>query len=100
MGFPPGFEPDDTEEPDPFMFSGIKEGDPDYEDLREEWRPRLKDRFEGWVKEAELLKPGGPELLTRLTKTIGETMPYTRGSDIVDEMIARSPIVLRLRTCD
>ncbi|KAF8573983.1 hypothetical protein K439DRAFT_1665615 [Ramaria rubella] len=89
MGFPPGFEPEDTDEPDPFLFSGVKEGHPDYEDLREEWRPPLNERFQGWVVQAEALGREGEGLLGQIAKLINERMPYARGSDIMDEMISR-----------
>jgi hypothetical protein len=56
MGLPPGFGPEDAEDPDPFIFSNIKKGHPDYDDLLEEWRPRLKERFGGWVGHAVALK--------------------------------------------
>lgn len=102
MGFPPGFEPDDPD-PDPFLFSTIKEGHPDYEDLLEEWRPRLKERFEGWLRVAESLKDlgnkggnkvenrsgVGMELMRRVAAEMVEQMPWIGQEDVVQAMIGR-----------
>ncbi|KIK55750.1 hypothetical protein GYMLUDRAFT_248354 [Collybiopsis luxurians FD-317 M1] len=73
----------DTDEGGPFGFGGMGMGmgicmgmggmglldmdpdDPDLDDVREELRPRLKERFEGWVEAAMKIK-GGPGVLARV----------------------------------
>ena len=65
-----------------------KDRDPDMEDLREEFRPHFKDRFQSWLgatltigKHDQVFGPVFKELLTM--------MPFLRATDIVDEMLNR-----------
>ncbi|KIJ31731.1 hypothetical protein M422DRAFT_70835 [Sphaerobolus stellatus SS14] len=91
MGLPTGFDPEDTEEQDPFIFSNIKEDHPDYEDLRETWRPQLRQRFQKWTGQAEMAKKsqGGLKILDETEKDIKEQLPWLQFSDVVEEMINR-----------
>ena len=89
FGFTPSTDPTDTEEHDPFMFSSIKDDHPDYEDLKEEWRPQLKERFEGWTGQAEMIKNVGMRLLGEIEGLIKKQMWWMTESDVVDEMISR-----------
>jgi hypothetical protein len=65
-----------------------KDRDPDLNDLREEFRPRFKERLEGWLgatlaigKQDKVFRAVFEDLLTM--------MPFLRDSDIVDEMVSR-----------
>ncbi|TFY67069.1 hypothetical protein EVJ58_g1859 [Rhodofomes roseus] len=88
MGLPlvPGMDP--LEDADPLGYLDLDPNDPDLEDLREEFRPRLRQRFEGWVETAPLIL-GGPVQLLKVCKDIMEMMPFIRANDIVDEMVGR-----------
>ncbi|KAH9922706.1 uncharacterized protein B0H18DRAFT_1016536 [Fomitopsis serialis] len=88
MGLPlvPGMDP--SEDADPLGYLDLDPNDPDLEDLREEFRPRLKQRFEGWVETAPLVV-GGQMQLVKVCKDILDMMPFVRAGDIVDEMVGR-----------
>lgn len=88
MGLPlvPGMDP--SEDADPLGYLDLDPNDPDLEDLREEFRPKLKQRFDGWVQIAPEIH-GGPQILLRVCKEIVEMMPFFRAGDIVDEMVGR-----------
>ena len=65
-----------------------KDTDPDLDDLREEFRPQFKSRFEGWLgltftvgKPAPIFRAVYNELLAM--------MPFLRDSEVVDEMLSR-----------
>lgn len=88
MGLPVGPVLDDTEDADALGYLDFDHTDPDLEDLREEFRPRLKERFEGWNETAMSMK-GGPGVLLKVYAKLLELMPYMRASDAVDEMIGR-----------
>ncbi|KAE9399810.1 hypothetical protein BT96DRAFT_939127 [Gymnopus androsaceus JB14] len=82
---PPGLGDDDDgdtmgylEDPD----------DPDLEDLREELRPRLKERFLGWEAVAVATK-GGANVLAKVHNKMLEDMPFLLRSDVTDAMILR-----------
>ncbi|KAH9887674.1 hypothetical protein C8Q73DRAFT_839406 [Cubamyces lactineus] len=62
--------------------------DPDLEDLREEFRPRLKQRFEGWTDKALTIK-GGSVTLLKVYRELIVMLPFLRTSDVVEEMISR-----------
>ncbi|KAF8518518.1 hypothetical protein BU17DRAFT_90843 [Hysterangium stoloniferum] len=89
MGFPHVFSPSSAQDPDPFFFGEVREDHPDYEDLRDEWRPRLKERFDDWVSLAASLKSFGLSILRRIEDTINERMPYLAYRDVAEEMIGR-----------
>lgn len=87
MGFPtPGIEEGDDAEV--FAFLDMHQADPDLEDLREEFRPKLKARFDGWIETAGSLKGGGAVLIKVYVKMV-EVMPFLRAIDIVEEMLNR-----------
>ena len=79
---------DDGDDPDPLGYLDLNPTDPDFEDLREEFRPMLKERFECWNETAMTVK-GGPGVLIKLYSKLVELMPFLRASDVVDEMIGR-----------
>jgi hypothetical protein len=89
MGFPLGGAlADEMNEQDPMSYLDMDRDDPDLEDLREEFRPRLKERFDGWVATGRRMD-GGQNVLMKVYEELIETMPFLRGNDIVDEMIGR-----------
>lgn len=72
-----------------------KDTDPDLDDLREEFRPQFKSRFEGWLgatfaigKSAQVFRAVYDELLAM--------MPFLRDSEVVDEMLSRYVSVFAL----
>ncbi|KAF5372000.1 hypothetical protein D9615_008131 [Tricholomella constricta] len=68
----------------------VDTSDPDFEEVNAEFRPKLRDRFEGWYKLIERLKePAAPSLLGTMYIKIVELMPFMRGADIVDRMVLR-----------
>lgn len=88
MGVPlvPGMDP--TEDADPLGYLDLDPHDPDLEDLREEFRPRFKQRFEGWTEIAQAIT-GGAALQQQVYRETLQLMPFLRASDIVDEMVGR-----------
>jgi hypothetical protein len=65
-----------------------KDGDPDLEDLREEFRPQFKARFEGWL--GATLTIGKPDQVFRAVyEELVVMMPFIRDACIVDEMLGR-----------
>ncbi|KAF4574255.1 hypothetical protein EYR40_006030 [Pleurotus pulmonarius] len=85
MGMPtPGGDGDG--DVDPFMYVDVD--DDDMADLREAYRPGLKERFGGWVDAAGALRGKvGQGLLMRVFKKVVEEMPFFRCVDVVDEMM-------------
>ncbi len=70
------------------MIDFERDKDPDLDDLRDEFRPQFKERFQGWLgvtltigKEDKVFRAVFEELLAM--------MPFLRDSDIVYEMISR-----------
>lgn len=65
-----------------------KDSDPDLEDLREEFRPHFKDRFQSWL--GATLTIGKPDqVFHAVFNELLRMMPFLRASDIVDEMLSR-----------
>ena len=56
--------------------------------MREEFRPRIKERFDGWVEVGSVM-PGGASVLLRVYIKILGLMPFFRAGDVVDEIISR-----------
>lgn len=79
----PGAGPDADD-----AFLDLDPSDPDLEDLREEYRPRLRERWEGWA-DVGVDVVGASWVLAKVYREVVEMMPFLRGSDMVDEMIAR-----------
>ncbi|OCH93273.1 hypothetical protein OBBRIDRAFT_339305 [Obba rivulosa] len=87
FGFPlPGLDP--GEDADPLGYLDMDPNDPDLEDLREEFRPQLKQRFEVWSDTATATR-GTHTIVNKVYRELMDTMPFLRASDVVDEMIAR-----------
>jgi hypothetical protein len=85
MGLPIGPEEADSEDPLGIM---NMDDDLDLEDLREELRPKHKQRFESW-RDAALIMPGAKVVLLEVYKEIIAMMPFLQGNDVVEEMISR-----------
>ena len=90
MGFPLPIVPpmDGGDDTDPLGYLDLDPSDPDTEDLREEFRPRLKQRFEGWAETAQRAR-GGPPVLVRVYRELARAMPFLRAADVVEDMLAR-----------
>ena len=94
--FPGALAPDDSDEEDagasdPFGYLDSLDSDsvdPELEDLRDEFRPRIKERFDGWVEVGSVM-PGGAGVLLRAYIKILGLMPFFRAGDVVDEIISR-----------
>jgi hypothetical protein len=94
--FPGALAPDDSDEEDagasdPFGYLDSLDSnsvDPELEDLRDEFRPRIKERFDGWVEVGSVM-PGGAGVLLRAFIKILALMPFFRAGDVVDEIISR-----------
>ena len=86
MGIGPmaGLGPDD----DPYTYLDLDPNDPDLAELRSEYRPELKKRFEGWA-DLGLVMKAGPTSLLGLYRKIIEILPILRAPDVTDEMISR-----------
>ena len=66
-------------------------GDPDLDELREEFRPRLKERFDGWVRVSTGIAKGGAMGVTgRVYQKAVERMPFLKGADVVEAMLSKS----------
>ncbi|GLB45926.1 hypothetical protein LshimejAT787_3900020 [Lyophyllum shimeji] len=68
----------------------VEPRDRDWDELKEEFRPPLKERFEGWCRVAGNFKD--PTIQTALEKIYYKTvelMPFMRSSDITDHMILK-----------
>ncbi|KAJ7031155.1 hypothetical protein C8F04DRAFT_1111744 [Mycena alexandri] len=89
MGFPlaAGME-DSDDDMDSLGYLDMHPRDPDLEDLREEFRPKLRERFDGWVSVVASTK-GGSIMLGKLYAKIVEEMPYFKVNDVAEEMIGR-----------
>ncbi|KAF8164753.1 hypothetical protein B0H34DRAFT_209831 [Crassisporium funariophilum] len=79
---------DEGEDADLLHFVDLDPSDPDLDDLREEYRPNLKGRFDGWVQLAQAIK-GGNVMLAKLYLKAVELMPWLRGADAVAELMNR-----------
>ncbi|THH00164.1 hypothetical protein EW145_g7128 [Phellinidium pouzarii] len=87
MGLPVPF-PVGAEDTDELGFLEIDLHDPDFAELREEFRPDIKGRFDSWIDVAESLE-GGTAVLERVYKQVFDLMPWLLAQDIVQEMVGR-----------
>lgn len=86
MGIAPmhGMNPDD----DHYTYLDLDPIDPDLEDLRAEYRPDLKRRFQSWADKG-LTLTGGTRTLLSVYKTIVDILPFLLASDVAEEVIGR-----------
>jgi hypothetical protein len=88
FGIPIGPDAGDGDDADFINFLDLDHSDPDLDDLREEFRPKLKDRFEGWYLLAQTMRGGGAVSFKIYTQAI-EMMSFLRAPDAVAEMLNR-----------
>ncbi|KAG5351744.1 hypothetical protein C0989_005041 [Termitomyces sp. Mn162] len=68
----------------------IDHADPDWEELKEEFRPPLKERFDGWCQLTAMWKETtNKTALGNVYAKAVQIMPYLRGADIVEHLIVR-----------
>jgi hypothetical protein len=87
LPFPPGID-DGMDDVDPLGYAGFDTDDPELDDLREEFRPNLKERLEGWIEVGRSIK-GGMAVLLKVYTVVVEMMPFMSVPDVVDEMTGR-----------
>ncbi|KAJ7601158.1 hypothetical protein C8J56DRAFT_1157385 [Mycena floridula] len=87
MGFPTA-EMEDGEDAELISILAMNPNDPHLEDLRDEFRPKLKERFEGWLHCAHSIKSGYSVLIKCYLKMV-EIMPYLRAADVTSEMLSK-----------
>lgn len=87
LPLPPGME-GAMDDADPLGYIDIDIQDPDLDDLREDFRPNLKARLEGWIEAGRTIK-GGMSVLLKVYAVIIEIMPFLGAPDIVNEMTGR-----------
>ncbi|KAF8665748.1 hypothetical protein AX16_000196 [Volvariella volvacea WC 439] len=87
FGFPPapGVESDES---DLMGLVDIDENDPDVANLRDEFKPNLKNRLLRWTADGASMR-GGIAILAKVYIQAAEIMPYLKASDVVDEMLNR-----------
>ncbi|KAI0771684.1 hypothetical protein BD413DRAFT_693192 [Trametes elegans] len=88
MGLPVVPAMDGSDDADPLGYLDLDPSDPDMEDLRDEFRPRLKQRFEGWTDVAIVVK-GAAAVLQKVYREIVQMMPFLRANDVVEDMLGR-----------
>jgi len=76
---------------------GVVDPDPGLEELREEFRPRLRARWNGWVDVASAAR-GGSVVLAKLYQTAIQIMPYLRSMDACDGLISAYVILSFLQS--
>ncbi|KAG2126274.1 hypothetical protein DEU56DRAFT_916078 [Suillus clintonianus] len=84
LPLPPGME-GAMDDSDPLGYIDMDIQDPELDDLREDFRPNLKARLDGWIEAGRTIK-GGVSLLLKVYTVILEMMPFMGVPDIVDEM--------------
>ncbi|KAG6811965.1 hypothetical protein H0H92_005069 [Tricholoma furcatifolium] len=90
MGFPVGGPTDMGTQDDPAGFlDDTDENDPDWDDMRDEFRPRLKERLEGWLRLVTMLKEPMKVPLSKVYSRAVELMPFLRGLDLPENLILR-----------
>ncbi|KAK7045494.1 hypothetical protein VNI00_007747 [Paramarasmius palmivorus] len=88
MGLSSGYVEDEEENDILAFLDTMESDDEETEDLRDEYQPRLKERFQGWIDVAQGIK-FCPNFVQRHYAQLVEQMPFLRGKDVVEEMICR-----------
>jgi hypothetical protein len=65
-----------------------KDRDPDLDDLREEFRPQFKERFQGWLGATFAIRKTD-QVFRAVLQELLIMMPFLRDTEIVDEMLNR-----------
>ncbi|KAF8911763.1 hypothetical protein CPB85DRAFT_645393 [Mucidula mucida] len=89
MGIPAPVDEGDDADADFLGHLDLDPNDPDLEDIREEMRPPLGERFEGWCEVAGAVKGSAAAALAKVYTKIVEVMPFLRAHDVVEAMQAR-----------
>ena len=89
MGLPIVPPLDAMEDGEMLSLLDIDANDPDLEDLRKEFRPRLKQQFQSWADTGIKLKEAGSEGLIKVYKEVVKSMPFLRATDMVEELVGR-----------
>jgi hypothetical protein len=89
MGLPVGSSTSSIDETGFLAYTDLDKPDPDLEDLREEFKPQLKPRFETWKLYAQNLPWNSNQIMHRVYAKIIELMPFFQATDIVTEMTNR-----------
>lgn len=95
MGLPVGPPPSIVDEEDFLAYIDLTKPDPDLDDLREEFRPPLKTRFEQYYIFIQTTGKDYPPIIHKAYAKIIELMPFFRSNDVVSTMLTRSIIFLR-----
>jgi len=85
MGIP--FTQVDIDDLDPWTTLDMDPADPDFAELREEYRPNLKGRWEGWFSVAS--SEHDRNIRPRLFDYLLDQLYVFQAPDVVDEMVAR-----------
>ena len=85
LPLPPG---EGTDDGDILGYMDLDGDEPDVEELREEFRPNIKARLQGWVDTVSSIKDGRAVLLKVYRKILVD-MPFLNAKDVVEEMLAR-----------
>lgn len=88
FGIPIGPDAGDGDDAEFINFLDLDHSDPDLDDLREEFRPKLKERFEGWYLLAQTVRGGGAVGFKIYTQAV-EMMSFLKAPDAVAEMLNR-----------
>ena len=88
FGIPIGPDAGDGDDAEFINFLDLDHSDPDLDDLREEFRPKLKDRFEGWYLLAQTMR-GGSAASYKIYTQATEMMSFLKAPDAVAEMLNR-----------
>ncbi|KAF5363492.1 hypothetical protein D9756_001038 [Leucocoprinus leucothites] len=89
MGFPVPTPAGSLDDADLLSYIDFSKPDPDLDDLREEFRPQLKPRFETWNLYAQTMAKDCAPIIHRTYAKIVELMPFFKGNDVVTEMTHR-----------
>ncbi|KAF9030151.1 hypothetical protein BDZ89DRAFT_1159529 [Hymenopellis radicata] len=88
MGIPAPVDEGEDADADFLGHLDLDPNDPDLEDIREEMRPPLGERFEGWCEVAGATRGSAAALAKVYTKII-DVMPFLRAHDVVEAMQTR-----------
>jgi hypothetical protein len=73
---------------DPIEYTDVDIQDPEFDDLREEFRSDLKECLQSWIEAGQKMN-GGMSVLLKVYAVIVEVMSFMSAPDIVDEMTGR-----------
>ncbi|KAF8075827.1 hypothetical protein FPV67DRAFT_1776479 [Lyophyllum atratum] len=90
MGIPVGDVEETGQEDIASFLDDLDPSDTDWDDLREEFRPPLKERFDGWYQVAENFNDSMVEAsFVKIYYKTTTMMPFMRSADIAEHMVLR-----------